>query len=252
MTVSIFGKRSIRWAVGLALLVPATGFCVSYEIGDAEVIDRFKLESIITYERAPFEKVWERPSLEFGVGINERVEVVVGSGYGVTHLADGGRHRGARDAWMAVKWRMVDEDDASGMPAIAIEPEWIAPTGDRGAGMSDEHASWALPVRAVKHVGNSRWTGQVSYSQVVGHNERGLTYGGLYEYQITPTFSMGTEVLHDAAIATAAGRQVRANVGFRWNPIESVEVHGLVGRAVARGGDGDSMTVFRFGAEYVF
>lgn len=247
-----FFKRQVGiFLASLAVLLATESQAANYEIGDADIIERFKVETLFAYEQRGGERAWERPGVQLGVALGGSVELVGGAGYGTLRLPDGNRRHGATDAWIALKWRLLDENPDSGMPAIAIEPEWIHPTGSHRAGLSNERAAWALPVRVIKNFGDSRLTGQVSYGQNVGGSERELSYGVLYEYQLTADLSLGTEVLRDAALRHAPGQELRLHAGVRWNPIETVEVHALVGRLLDRVGN-DHAKVARLSIEYLF
>lgn len=244
-------KHAGMFVASLLVLFATDSRAANYEIGDADIIERFKVEALFAYEQRAGERGWERPGLQLGVALGERMELVGGAGYGSLRLPDGRRQSGATDAWVALKWRLLDENPDSGMPAIAIEPEWIHPTGSHRAGLSNERAAWVLPVRMIKSFGDSTLSGEVSYGQSVGGSERELTYGVLYEYQLTENLSMGTEVLRDAALRRSPGQELRVHAGVRWNPIQTVEVHALVGRLLDRVGN-DHAKVARLSIEYLF
>lgn len=237
-----------------ALLIPLTtpvAWCGSYEIGDADVVKTFKIDGLVTYERTGGIQVWRRPALSFGMGLTDTIELNMGSGYGIVSPRHGDHRSGIHDAFVALKWRLGDEDPSGRRPAFAIEPEVVLPTGNRHAGMSDGVTSLVLPARVSKHYGNVRLTWQVSYSHVLSRSEDVLSYGLLYEYVMSSQLSVGMEVLNDVPLHAAGNRHWHGNAGVRWNPVANIEVHGLLGRAWQPPG-GDTSTIARMGVEYQF
>lgn len=228
--------------------VPDHADASAYEVGDTDTGTGLKLKAESMRLRSGDEVAWTRPALEAGWGFAERFELAVGSGYGVSELRDGRRHHGSHDLRLALKWRVQHESTTS--PGIALEPELIVPTGDRGAGMSGDDTLLALPLRVSRSFGRGRLTGQVAWLHAWRAGESAWSAGALYEYEVVRNLWLGAEALHDAALED--DRQVfqRGSLGFRWQSQGAWMVFGGYGRSWRHGGEG-AQTSVRLGIEYV-
>ena len=144
-------------AILAAAILPDNVAASPFEVGDTDIGSGLKLKAESVYLRSGDDVAWTRPALETGWGFADHFELAVGSGYGIAEFQHGRRHHGSHDLRLALKWRLRQESDTS--LGVALEPELTLPTGDRGAGMSEDDTLLALPLRASRSFGRGRLTG---------------------------------------------------------------------------------------------
>ncbi len=236
-------------AILAVYIVPSQADASAFEIGDTDTGTGLKLKAESMRLRAGDDVAWTRPALEAGWGFAEHFELIVGSGYGISELRDGRRHHGSHDLRLALKWRLQQESATS--LSVALEPELILPTGDRGAGMSEDDKLLALPLRASRTFGRGRLTGQVAWLHALGAGESGWSAGLLYEYEVVRNLWLGAEALHETALGDDGQVSQRGSLGFRWQSQEAWMIFGGYGRSWRHDRD-DAQTSVRLGVEYVF
>ena len=236
-------------AILAALIVPSQADASSFEVGDTDIGSGFKLKAESVRLRSGGDVVWMHPALEAGWGFADRFELAVGGGYGIAEFRDGRRHHGSHDLRLALKWRLRPESATSF--GIALEPELILPTGDRGAGMSGDDTLLALPLRVSRSFGRGRLTGQVAWLHASRAGESAWSAGALYEHEVARNLWLGAEALHDSAMGDDGQVSQRGGFGFRWQSPGAWMLFGGHGRSWRHGGDGTEAWV-RLGIEYVF
>lgn len=236
-------------AILAASIVAGRAEASAFEVGDTDVGSGLKLKAESVHLRSGDDVAWTRPALEAGWGFADHFELVVGSGYGIAEFRDGRRHHGSHDLWLGLKWRLRQESAMS--VGMALEPELVLPTGDRGAGMSGEDTLLALPLRVSRPFGRGRLTGQVSWLHASRAGDSAWSAGALYEYEAARNLWLGAEVLHDSALGQDGRVSQRGSLGFRWQSQGAWMLFGGYGRSWRHGGDGTQASV-RLGVEYVF
>lgn len=232
-----------------ALVVPGRAYASAFEVGDTDVEAGFNLSAESMRLRSGDDTTWARPALEAGWGFAENFELAVGSGYGITEFRDERRSHGSHDLWLALKWRLREESATS--LGMALEPELILPTGDQGAGMSENDTLLALPLRVSRSFGRGRLTGQLTWLHSSRAGKSAWSGGVLYEHEVAANLWLGAEALHDTALEDHGHVSQRGTLGFRWQPQEAWMIFGGYGRSWRHGED-DAQTSVRLGIEYAF
>ncbi|PZQ33029.1 MAG: hypothetical protein DI562_02420 [Stenotrophomonas acidaminiphila] len=226
-----------------------TAFAGPFEVGDTDTEDGWSLEVESMRVRSGNHVSRTHPAIGLTWGFGERFELAFGSGYGISAFDNERRRHGAHDLELAFKWALREASDTSA--GIAVEPALSLPTGDRGAGMSEEEAVLELPIRLSRMVGRGRWTGQAAWSTAMRSEEAAWSVGVLYERPVTRTVALGAEVIHEQVVDDAAGAVQRGNVGVSWAPHRQWEVSGRFGRSW-RHPAGERQASIRIGIEYRF
>lgn len=230
-------------------IVPTQAGASAFEVGDTDIGNGLKLKAESVRLHSGDEVAWTQPALEVGWGFAERFELAVGSGYGISEFLDGRRHHGSHDLRLALKWRLRQESART--LGLALEPELILPTGDSGAGMSEDDKLLALPLRVSRSFGRGRLIGQVAWLHALQAGDSGWSAGVLYEYEVIRNLWLGAEALHETARGDDGQVSQRGSLGFRWQSQESWMIFGGYGRSWRHDRDG-AQTSVRLGVEYVF
>lgn len=233
----------------LAILfaLPFAAAAGPYEVGSTSTAKGLKFKSNLQWKHSIGKDAWVLPKFGVGGPLNERIELSVGTGYGVVDKTGGATRGGMRDLSVGLKWRMLDEDGAR--PAITIEPELVLPTGDERAGIGSGAYAFELPLRAGRQFGAMRLTGEVSASRVFGRDEDQLGAGVLLEYFGGPQWSAGVELVADSPREDIGAVHLRANVGAKRKVGKHVEWQALAGRSVENR-RGDRTTTLKLVFEY--
>lgn len=226
-----------------------TAFAGPFEVGDTETEDGWSLEVESVRVRSGDHVSRQHPVVALTWGFGERFELALESGYGISVPRTGQRRHGAHDLELTFKWALRGESATSA--AIAIEPGLSFPTGDRGAGMSEDEAVLEVPVRLSRTVGRGRWTGQATGSTTLRSQETAWSVGVLYERPVTRTVTLGAEAIHEQVVDDAARAVQRGSLGVSWTPHRRWEFSGRAGRSW-RHPAGEGQTTIRFGIEYQF
>lgn len=244
-------RRGNAMAVAFLYASSACGSALAgtFEVGDTDTEDGWSLEVESVRVRSGDHVLRTHPAIELAWGFGGRFELTLGSGYGISGSGRRQRRHGGQDLALALKWALRKESDTS--VGIAIEPALSLPTGDRGAGMSESEAVLEVPVRLSRTVGRGRWTGQAAWSRAMRSGDTGWITGVLYERQLTRTFTLGAEAIHEEAADGAGSTSQRGNVGVSWKPHRQWEVFGGVGKSW-RHAPGEGQSSIRFGIKYQF
>ncbi|MFT3763001.1 MAG: hypothetical protein QM761_10455 [Pseudoxanthomonas sp.] len=166
--------------LSLLLALPSVAVAGPYEVGSTSTAKGLKFKNNLQWKHSDSKDTWVLPKFGIGGPLNERLELSIGTGYGVVDRTGGTTRGGLRDLSVGLKWRMLDEGDA--WPAVTIEPELSVPTGDDRAGIGAGAYAFELPLRAGRQFGNLRLTGEISASRTFGRDQDQVGAGVLLEY----------------------------------------------------------------------
>ncbi len=102
---------------------------------------------------------------------------------------------GYGDTEFKVKWRFLDEDPMSWLPAIGLAPKVYFPTADEDRGLGDGVWRFQLPIQFGKTVGKWYHWGEAGYQWAFDDAATDVGYAGIGTlYNFNPHFALGTEL----------------------------------------------------------
>lgn len=246
-SMAIFTLRRSGFMAVALLLAPAAGASV-YDTDSTGTAKGLEIKTKFYSAHSSDKQTWRLPGVSVSGMINDHLEWGVSSGYGTVSKGDGPTRGGLRDLAVSTKWRFLDHS-AQGGVAVAIEPEFAFPTGNRSSGVGSGAVAFELPLRVAKRFGRVRVTGQVSMERTFGRDDDSVGAGVLTEYALSDQWSYGIEFVADAPRKQINAFEFHSNVGFTWEPNDHFELQALAGRSLDNR-RGSAITNFRLALEY--
>lgn len=172
------------------------------------------------------------PGVEAGVGFGgqfeERTEVLEAAGTAQTR-----DESGIGDLTVGAKWQFSESCPLGARHALAASAKF--PTADDEKGLGSGETDYDLTWIASRSIGEQAGVHvNVGHSWIGGPDDDVLHYGLALDCQIMDSVQWVGEVFAERETAGGADTVVRYNMGFRWNPSESVTVD-LAGGSKLRG-----------------
>lgn len=238
-------RQTPLWFVpAMLLMTTLSAYAGPYETGSTSTAQGIKFKSSVQWKHSGDKDSWVLPKIVVGGPLSERLEVSIGTGYGVVDRAGGRSRGGLRDLSLGMKWRLRDE--GAGRAAVTIEPGLSVPTGADGIG-KDGYAL-ELPVRAGRRFGAFRLTGEVAMARTFGQHDDTLAGGALVEFA-APTWSCGMELVADTPRDHTDRWHLRTNAGVKRKVGKHVEWQALLGRSIENRA-GARQTTIKLAFEY--
>jgi hypothetical protein len=152
--------------------------------------------------------------------------------FGAVHAkADGASRSGASDVEWAAKWEIIPEDGAGDGLYVSTEPALVAPTGTHG--LSE---GWAaeVPLLVGRNFGPWKLRAMLAYEHNFRADEDEIGVSLLAYRKFTDTFGTGLELAADAEPGALSDRELRLNLGLKWEVAQDLEFSARVGRSIAR------------------
>ncbi len=145
-----------------------------------------------------------------------------------------GNEAGIGDTQIGAKIRLLDENQQSWTPAVAIYPTFTAPTGSAPRGLGAGVGHTFLPVWIDKTFGNWIVDGGAGYSINPGSQGRNAWFvGGLLLYQFTKKLQLGGEVFLQTAQTRDAPSAPGFNLGGSYDLTDTYHLLFSAGQALA-------------------
>jgi hypothetical protein len=216
-------------------LALSTAQASPYHITGLDAADHWEIKTIAKDSVEGDERVLEAPLIDLTAPLAPGLETSVTFGRGQLHVAGEAARSGAVDTELAVKWEMVPIGD-DGTIGLTVEPALIAPTGSTG--LSDGTWSAEVPLVIGVNRGPLRFRGLVGYGRSLENDDDEISLGGLVEYKVLPTLSIGLEEVNTAPSNDLDHSwKSMVDVGFKYELTPAVELQGRLGRSAHTAGD---------------
>lgn len=124
---------------------------------------------------------------------------------------------GYGDTEFKVKWRFLDEDPDSWMPALGFAPKVYFPTADEERGLGDGVWRFQLPLQFGKTIGKWYNFGEAGYQWAFDSTATDVSYAGIGTlYNFTPHFALGTELFGNLPMDRTEDWNVLTTLGAIW------------------------------------
>lgn len=138
---------------------------------------------------------------------------------------------GLGDIQLAVKYRILHQDDQGWKPDISLFPRAFVPTSTRF--FANGQPQFSLPIWAEKDWGQWSVFGGGGYTFNTGTGNRNYVMEGVaVTGKVTPKFTVGVEVYHQGSDAVAHKALTGIGPGFTWQMSEHYALIGSGGPAV--------------------
>ena len=226
----------MRWATLLLVSVIVTTAAQAgppFVTDDPETppLHGWEINVPVTLEHETGEHVLEMPLVDINYGLNATVQLMVELAILQVRLEGGRTERSLSDTGIGVKWRFLDEGRL--LPQMAVYPQVIIPTGDRGRGLGEGKPSYVLPLIAQKSWG--RWTmfGNVGAVLQSRPGSRDFWFQGLVLVrEVSPCLELGLEEYGNSPADRDEPSSLGFNLGGTWKVADTVGVLFSAGRTV--------------------
>jgi hypothetical protein len=127
---------------------------------------------------------------------------------------DGGK-AGLGDLLLGVKWRFLE--NARSQFQLAINPQWLVPTGDHSRGLGEGNTAFLFPVLAQKDFGRWKVYGNVGFWWQTAAASRNYFYSGIaLEREVSKRLTLGAELFGSSPKEQASRSEIAFNLGGAW------------------------------------
>lgn len=223
-------NRGLIAAAGLlAIMTGGTAEASPYRITGMDAATHWEIKLEGKYEDTHDENVIEAPLIDLTAPLAKGLETSVTFGRGRVHEKGEPTRSGFLDTELAVKWEVapIKRDK---MVGVTIEPALILPTASHDLG--DHKVQFELPVVIGWNSGPVRLRGLVGYAHSLEDHEDEMSVGALGEYKLSPSLSMGAEIVTKMPSQDIHAYDATADIGFKWELKEGVELQARAGRSI--------------------
>lgn len=203
-----------------------------YETTDTEIADKLELMSFVTEAHGPHQQI-VTGAFDLAVPLAKRWEMTIVPSWS-TVRQPGFSAQGLGDTEIAFKYLAVEE--SASLPAVAVEPNFTLPTGDRSKGLGEGVTQAELPVLVSKHWGPVRLTGRFGYARS-GADEFAPVSILAERSFMDERLRLGVEAAGDLPLRRPSDVRGEVNVGASWKIRDGLELQAMVGRRTAGGED---------------
>jgi hypothetical protein len=181
--------------------------------------------------------------LNYGAVTNLQLHLIAPLAYDAP--AHGTRQYGYGDTEVGVKYRFIQETDAS--PQVGFFPLLEIPTGSANRGLGSGQVQAFLPVWLQKESGSWTVYGGGGYGINPGVGNQNWGYGGLVaQCQVYKSVLLGAEVYHRTAMRTGTQADTAFNLGAGIDISERHHLLFSVGRSIAGPTEFQAYTAYQF------
>ncbi|WP_066920826.1 hypothetical protein [Steroidobacter denitrificans] len=137
---------------------------------------------------------------------------------------------GPGDSEVKLKWAVAPGDAARGIPAFAMEPKLVLPTGDEARSLGSGSTTLEIPFILGWKLGKTDLGIEFGYSHTFGEHDGTVPLAILGMRQIAPRLRLGLEFVAEAPTNRFSDYELECNVGFKWKLANDIEIDGLYGR----------------------
>lgn len=200
------GSLGVGW--GLAYAGPP------FQTDDPEPVDLHHIEVNVASQQTltVAGRSGTRPLVEMNYGALPDVQLHVAAPLAFNNPTQGIRQSGLGDAEVGVKYRMVQESEAT--PMVAIYPTYLFPTGDAQRGLGNGRYQTYLPVWLQKSWGT--WTCIAGAGYWINHGPMARNNwfaGWLVQRRVGQQLTVGAELFHRSEQTVGQGESSGFNVG---------------------------------------
>ncbi|MGH1571017.1 transporter [Methylobacterium sp. P31] len=164
------------------------------------------------------------PAVEFNYGIlpNTQFHIIVPVAF--NSPLGGPTIFGSGDVELGLKYRFVEQDPNSELPAVGTFPLIEVPSGSQSRGLGAGHVSVFLPIWVQKDFGDWTTYGGGGYwlnKSVEYRSKDYCFFGWLLQRKINKEFSVGGEIFYQTASAVGGADRV----GFNFGAIYDIDAH---------------------------
>jgi len=228
-------RRALPLAAMVAAVLAASAVRADsppYETTDTEIADKLELMSFVTEAHGPHQQI-VTGAFDLAIPLARRWEMTIVPSWSMVR-EPGLRAEGLGDTEIAFKYLAMEE--SASLPAIAIEPNFTLPTGDRSKGLGEGVTQVELPVLVSKHWGPVRLTGRFGYARS-GADEFAPVSVLAERSFMDERFRLGVEAAGDLPLRRPSDLRGEVNVGGSWKLRDGLEIQAMVGRRTAGGQD---------------
>jgi hypothetical protein len=154
---------------------------------------------------------------------------------------------GLADTDLKVKWRFLDENADSAVPALSIAPNVTIPTAGSKNGIGDGAWRVRLPVQAGKSFGKFALFAEGGYQFALGRGASdAVIYGFGGQYAVTPSWSVGAELNGSKLTQSGNVAGLLANFGTSVQVNKALQIQASLGRTVREERLGGSQLLAQF------
>lgn len=238
-------RSLFKTVMALALAAACTGANAT-EDTDTPGAGKWEINLNVSGERSAAGWEYLAPETELNYGLGERAQLVFGIPYMVLRESGAAARSGFGSATAAVKWRLVDQEDAGFSLALFPAYTWNLSDSAARRGLVDPGRSLVLPLVAGVRSGDTGLfaeAGRILVQQ--GPNE--WLAGVRLTRQCHATVECRVEVQHNL-IPRQAGHTL-ASLGFKWSVAEDLILQASIGRDVGPSRDDKHQFAFKFGIQ---
>lgn len=195
---------------------------------------------------------WTAPKFAFSRPLSETLEGEIALSHVVNELPGGRTDSGIGDLELKAKWALV-AGDGGARPGVALEPKLILPAGPRGSGHGVDDAHFELPLLVGWQFDRVGVFTKAGYRDGIGvaRGAQRFMGGVLLAYRPVEAFRLGVDVYAEMPRHDSDAYRLSANLGANLYLGRSLELQGLVGKAMRHPQGQDAYKV-KFVLEYKF
>lgn len=218
-------SANVRWRIMLALAATMVPFMpalsgVPFVTDDADSPDagHFEINLAAQYTRFQGGSNAAIPSLEINYGATNKLELIILTPLGLSHVDGVGTNVGVGDIELGVKYRFIDADDWGWRPAVAFAPSITMPSGNEVRGLGDGRMQGFLAIWLSKDI--NQWTmfGGGGYNINPGPDRLNWWFAGLgITRELDPTWTIGAEIYYTTPEGQGLKNSTAFNIGAIYN-----------------------------------
>jgi hypothetical protein len=206
----------------------------------------WEINTAITTEHRPGERVTEMPLVDLNYGIGDRLQLKYEAAW-LRLAEDGERHDGLSNSLVGVKWRFYDAGEKAWSASVYPQLEFNNPgshADDRG--LAEPGTGFELPFQVMKDFGGFAFNADLGY---VWHHGGHEWFGGVV---VGRELSQGVEVaaeLHGESDGHFHGAALTANVGVRVDLSGKCTLLASIGRELHHSSEPRAMLIAYLGLQ---
>jgi hypothetical protein len=151
-------------------------------------------------------------SAEIHYGVIPKLEVDIGMPYAFNFPTGGSAQRGYGDTTLEIKYRLVEEDEAT--PQVSLVPKLNLSTGNANRGLGNGGNQFVMALALQKSSGKFQTNGNVGYWINNGSDNRSYWFlGWQAQYAFTSHLQLGIEIFHTSPQVVGQGPSTGFNGG---------------------------------------